>query len=489
MGFGLILTGFLFLVIPTVNVIDIMPDFIGYILIFIGLSKQKRIDSYMYKASHYALIMAIINLAKPVVLAFCLNDSHTAQSSNITTATLIFLVIELIAGILLIKNLFDGFSDLGFQYGDSKRSVKKLLGRFIPARKKLSYENSIHNKQSAEYKRLVAKNGLHPVQYVTLPKRKAIFNGVDGLYIFTLIFFVVRTVMTLLPELTTLAYTLTSSGTYEQVQSTGLRITLIILCLFLGTVLGIAWYISSYKYLSGVKNDEDFISSLKLAYKTKITDNPDVTRSIKYTGFYRIMLAALIFGGDLFFDGTDFIPDIISATLFMIAILWLAKYYKAKVLAIFTSALYIAASVTALVLQILSLDTFYLYTGKEAPATVKAFGVLFPILKALFLLLVVFTLFSQLRYIKTNFGRAPMYSRGKLIVGTSIIAASQIGSAVGYFTDVISEELIRFPVKIGRAVWYANVYVSFGSLIVYIVGIIIFIGGLEAVSNKLAGKE
>ena len=120
MGFSLILAGLFFLIVPTVNLIDLFPDFVGYLLIFAGLARLKRIDGYMAKCAHYALVMALLSLAKPLALVFSLTDYSDAQSSNITTATLIFAVIELIFGFLLFKNLFDGFANLGYQYENSR---------------------------------------------------------------------------------------------------------------------------------------------------------------------------------------------------------------------------------------------------------------------------------------------------------------------------------------------------------------------------------
>ncbi len=490
MGFSLILAGFFFLIVPTVNLLDIFPDFIGYIFIFAGLFRLKRIDSYMYKASHYALIMALVNLTKPVCLALCVTESTAAQSSNITTATLIYLVIELIFGILLVKNLFDGFSDIGFQYDDSSvKSRKKLLGRFYPKKKKADYEHSVHNKQSGEYKSLVERHGLHPVRYVALPQRKAIFKGVDGLYVFTVIFFAVRCVMTLIPELTTLGYTLTTYGTYEQSGDTGMRIMLMILCVFLGTVLGTAWYIACSKYIRGINRDGFFISRLKEAYRTKVTDNPDVMRSIEFSAYEKLLTAALVFGGDLFIDGFDVIPDIIPAALLFVALIMFRKHYKPfAVLSVF-SGIYTAFCGFLLYIQISSVGTFYADTGLELPPMTALYGKLFPVSKAAFLILVVATLVMLIVYMKKNFTRAPLYSKGELVCGASIIALSQIGSAVGYFTDIISDELLRIPIKLGRVVWYANVYISFGSLIVYLIGMIVFISGCTLISNKLSGKE
>ena len=490
MGFSLILAGLFFLIVPTVNVVDIFPDFIGYLLIFAGLAKLKRIDGYMEKCAHYALVMAIVNLAKPIALLFCLTDYSDAQSSNITTATLIFLVIELIFGILLFKNLFSGFANLGYQYEDSqKRTRVKLLGRFAPVRKPLSYEHSVKNKQSSEYKRLMRAERLHAVKYVSLPRRKAIFKGLDTFSVFTYIFFAVHCVLTLIPELTTLAYTLNIDGSYKQVENSGLRLMLIAICLFLGTILGISWFCIASKYLKGVKRDNFFTERLWNAYRNKFSDNPDVMRSVRYGGFYKLILAALVFGGDLFLDATDFFPDLITAVLLIIAFVYFRKSLPLFKTLITTSSVYALLSAVALGIQAYSYGDFYAATGMDDPWGVKVFSVLFPVIKGVFLAIVLLITVSQLKYVNRNFSRRPLYVKGHLLWGTAIIAVSQIGSAVGYHTDIISDELLHFFIKVRTAAFPVNIYISITSFVVYIFGIIIFLGGFDIVSKKLAGKE
>lgn len=490
MGFTLILAGLFFLIVPTVNVIDIFPDFIGYLLIFAGLAKLKRIDGYMEKSAHYALVMALVNLSKPIVLVFCLTDYSDAQTSNITTATLIYLVIELIFGILLFKNLFAGFANLGYQYEDSKSQARvKLLGRFLPRVKRLSFEHSVKNKQSAEYKRLMRGERLHAVKYVSLPRRKAIFKGLDTFSVFTYIFFALHCTLTLIPELTTLAYTLSMDGTYKQVENGGLRLMLIALCLFLGTVLGIAWFSVSSKYLKGVSHDGFFIERLGQAYRLKFAENPDVLKSVRYNGFYKLMLAALVFGGDFFLDATDFLPDIISATLLVIAFVYFKKSLPLAKPCIAISSVYAVLSAAALAIQVASYGDFYAATGLERPWGVKVFSILFPILKGVFLALILTLTATKLKFMKQSFARRPSYAKGHFLWGAVIIAVSQIGSAVGYHTDIISDQLLQFFIKVRTAAFPVNIYISITSLVVYIIGAIIFLGGFDVISKKLAGKE
>lgn len=487
MGLGLILAGFIFLIVPTVNIIDVMPDFIGYVLIFAGLARLKRIDAYLYKASHYALVLAGINAAKPVLLFLSLGGNETTRSSNIATATLIFLVLDILFGILFVKSLFDGFSDIGYQFGSSKGKKSKLVGRFAAKRRSILHGDSVLCRESSAYKRILEGKRLHPQKYVPMPYRSAVFSGVDGAYVFTVVFFILRSLLTLLPELATLDYTVGSDGMYTNAGSEGLRLVLMGLCFALGLAVGIIWYLVVAKYIKRVRKDKVFINDLESAYAARITDNPDIRRSIRYGSFAKLVFAALIFGGDLFIDKFDFIPDIIPAVLLMLAFIRFYKDLFIPPLSAVTAAINTALCGFCLYLQVSVSEYGEFYD--EVLWQRELFKVMFPISKALFTALVVLLLISQLKYMKKCFKRAPVYSRGKLITGTCIVAASQIGSAVGYFTDIISDDLLHFPVQIGRAVFNANVYISFTSLVVYVVGMILFLGGIEIIQNKLAGKE
>lgn len=466
-----------------------MPDFIGYLLIFFGLSKLKRIDNYMLKASKNCFIMAVVNLAKPIVLSFCLSDVAEAQASNITTATFIFVVIELIFGLVFLKALFDGFSNIGFQYEDSlNTSKRKLLGRFAPKMKKIAFEHSVKNKQSAEYKRLMRNtNRLTAVKYVSLPSRKAIFNGVDFLAVFTYIFFVIHCFLAFIPEITTLSYAQISNGRYEMVNNASTRLVLIVVCIFLGIIIGCVWFHIFKKYIQGIKKDVFLISRLELAYKEKFSQNLETLNSVRFDGFYKLILSALILGGDLFLDATDFIPDIIPAILLLIAFISFSKNLPFAKIGIGLSSVYTVLSAVALFIQIKSYGNYYSKSASENPTL--TFSVLFPIVKAVFVCILIFLTASILLYMKKNFKRRPLYAKGHVLIGTVIITLSQIGSAIGYHTDIISDKLLQFPIKVRTATFYVNIYISLGSLILYIIGIIVFLGAFDIISRKLAGKE
>jgi hypothetical protein len=53
MGFNYLLAGFLFLLNPDIVVLDLLPDFIGYLLIMKGLSKASKISLDFASSRNY----------------------------------------------------------------------------------------------------------------------------------------------------------------------------------------------------------------------------------------------------------------------------------------------------------------------------------------------------------------------------------------------------------------------------------------------------
>jgi hypothetical protein len=260
-------------------------------------------------------------------------------------------------------------------------------------------------------------------------------------------------------------------------------------CLAVGTVLGVGWYLSMRRYIRGVKGDRGFIQKLEDAYETKVNSSPDVMRSIRYNGFCKLMIPMLLFGGELFLDGCDCIPDIIPAVLLIAVLVSMRDYIPWGKLSFALASVYALLSAVAAVCQYNTFGSYYSYMMTEKPLYIEIYGYVFPAMKVLFAVMLVFLLVMQIKYVDRNFKLAPLYSKGRFIVGSLIMAAAQLISAVGYFTDIISEDMIHFPVKIGRLIFEANVYVSFGSLIIYMAGFFVYFGALDHVNNRLAGKE
>ena len=114
LGLGLIAFAGFFLFNPDLAVIDLLPDFIGYIFMSAGLSLLADINDYMFEARKRFRLMIYVGIAKSVSLFFMFGLTNSA---NLPYAFLlypfVFGVIELILLLPAYNNLFDGFLYLG----------------------------------------------------------------------------------------------------------------------------------------------------------------------------------------------------------------------------------------------------------------------------------------------------------------------------------------------------------------------------------------
>lgn len=249
MGIGYILAGLIFLFEPFINIIDVLPDFIGYLLILRGMAKMADVEYKLAQAKMkmtHALAVSIGRFGV-MLLGFFAKFDNTL----VLVFVFSFAVLELFFVLPAFKALFEG--------------IDYLEMRFAP--------NGVSKKTEEAAK-------LTPV------------------------FLVVRAACATLPELTALKtdYGYVTSG--GDADWTGvIRTMLIIICAAAALVFGIVWLSSAWKAFSQVKNNKPFIAYLEERYNTEVL--PDEARAIKRSvkNFWRIFFASLFF---LFSISIDF---------------------------------------------------------------------------------------------------------------------------------------------------------------------------------------
>ena len=105
---ALFLIAFILLANPFFSYVDILPDFIGYILIMIALSKPSFYDDKASSAYKSARNMLIVSIARFVCIYFTTLELDSTLSLLFSFS---FFTIELIFGIPLMIKLYDYFSE------------------------------------------------------------------------------------------------------------------------------------------------------------------------------------------------------------------------------------------------------------------------------------------------------------------------------------------------------------------------------------------
>ncbi len=134
--FGLILA-FILLINPSINVFDLLPDFIAYIIIANRLDYAKDKSPFFFEARDALRKLALVSLIKlPAFFLMITFRSHNVGDNDIRALFAVsFAVIEAVLLYSLVKNLFSAFFYLGqrsensglirpFRVGKSKRTLR-----------------------------------------------------------------------------------------------------------------------------------------------------------------------------------------------------------------------------------------------------------------------------------------------------------------------------------------------------------------------------
>ena len=260
---GYICAGFVFLFFPSVSIFDVMPDFIGYLLIIKGVGCLFDLNEDIYSCRASFIKLFFIDLAKAVLtpLLMSLNDETTTM-----TAVFIFSIIE---GILLytaLSSLFTGISYL------AERADSPFADR-----------------------------------------------GYSDVRITSSIFVVGRYVLVTLPELTvmtSLDYQMTDDLSAFTVYDFKLLIT--VACFVISFILGLHFLVNTVKYIKCLKNDGVFITFVRERYISDVLENRSlfIRRNTKNASYF--LLAGFISACPVYFEGVDITPSpIVLILLFM----------------------------------------------------------------------------------------------------------------------------------------------------------------------------
>ena len=307
MGISFIFIGFLFTLNPMLGLLDVLPDFIGYGLIFAGISRLSMISPEMNDSLGYFKWAAIVSLARFGVFL----GSGSFDETMVLCMTMVFAVIEFGIMLMAMPLLSDGITYLNIRYSGNTQednSLKTVGIVFFAARGFLS----------------------------VIPKLGALSLGADqdG---------------DVVGEKATVDWAEFSSS----LTIANIVLTLVFAAFFLTVLVKCIWKI--YK-------DDGFISALRQAYADKKQNDPApfIRRRLIYA--FSALAVGAFFLIDLTGDGINFLPDIVFAAL-SLAALWLLSPYSDKTQKAYISAgVYTALSVASFIYYTIFVKTRYFMT-------------------------------------------------------------------------------------------------------------------------------
>ena len=348
MGLSYLIAGFVFFFLPNFTIIDLLPDFIGCILIIKGLSKLADLTPGLMTAKNAFIKVLYFSIAK-FLLMFTVPYFGSTDGGYILIFTFCFVVFDFIYTLPAFKALLNGFVYLG------DRTNSKVLF-----------------KNQSEFSTL------------------------------TVIFIIVRASLALLTDLSYI-----SAPEFSNVVSSGnefylanYRTLLVLFNFVVTTIIGVVWLNYAIKYFNGIKNDAELISFLENQYETTVKPNKGlfIRRGFSNASFMFVIGGLLMF--DFLIDYVNVIPDFLGGVFFIIAISFIKKYCQSKKLNISLFIYTFAALIFWIILCIFAVKypDVYLLRDENAAQLFRVANV-FNILKYLTLAVSFCYLFTTLKEI------------------------------------------------------------------------------------------
>ncbi len=270
LGFGYFIAAAVFLANPCLNIVDILPDFFGYVFLLKGLEKWADLCPNVRDAVAGLSKLRWVMLLKLFASALV----PLVDETYVLLFTFSFAVLELIFALPAASRIFDGLEYFGTRFDG-----------------------------------------------------KNVFCGIKDARTLTTVFFIVKSAFCLFPELCEL-----SSFEYSGVITSGVQTDpaayknpLIILNLFVCSIVGIAWLIKIIRYTISVFRDSEFLARILKDYDLEIGNDDGLAVRRTLRSAVTMLIAGFAFFPSLFIDGINIIPTFVGAAFLIAAIKKLSK--------------------------------------------------------------------------------------------------------------------------------------------------------------------
>ena len=308
MKIGYMIVGCIFLFNPFINIIDVLPDFIGYLFIMRALSELSDLERNIRNARARFKSAMWVSLVK-CALVFA---SMIFDSTWYLILTFSFGILESMYLIPAFIDLFYGISYLEGRYTNHK-SRFEALAKFGGIFDKTEFENGTayfevyaqnvrdRNPAFAEEKVFFgdryATIALGEAGFASRVRKKvAYFYESTEARTLTVIFLIVRAAAAIIPELTAIAET--GSGYVESnpiEDFSALRWLLILVLALFALVVGVIWLVRMIRYFNVFRKDEEFLAVLQDKYNAEVVPNKGLWTKRKSLSFCAVATAAFAF--------------------------------------------------------------------------------------------------------------------------------------------------------------------------------------------------
>ena len=297
--FGLVFLGLAFFFNPSFAAIDVLPDFIGALLIAAGLFRAATINTDLKKAQTAFLRVALIDGIKSVVIVGVLGTNSAAdQPTLILITAFASATLGLVFTVVAVRALFDGFFSLACTYD-------------------------------------------HPELYGNVYGGISLTERAEK---WTVIFLIARDALCLLPEFAALA-TSTDSFSNSAWRHIYDYITLLrSVAVIVVAVIGIVWLVYLLRYCAKLRRCESMAHALGEYYRDYCIDHPGLAVTRRHGLSLLFLAVGSVFLVDFYLDFQNVIPDGIGGILILIGALIPAVAWRHRIRVVLTAGVYTVIS-------------------------------------------------------------------------------------------------------------------------------------------------
>ncbi len=289
-----------FLFNPCINIIDFLPDFVGYLLLSKALYRLSLLSPAIDEAQVNIRKLRAIMLLKLISVSLVPMFDDTFK----LLLTSVFVVLELVFAIPVINRIFDGLEYLGTRFDG-----------------------------------------------------RAIYKGMKNAKSFTYVLFIGRAAFTLFPELCAIGVTDSNNAGYVtsgyHYSFEVFRKYLYIIGIPLVLVAGIFWLVNIIRYAKGIASETAFNQRMADAYAEKIALDKNIEMHRYVRTAFTLTSVAFIFLIDFWLDDFNVIPSVICPVILAFAIRAVSKQNFNTVLIRYVNAAYFLISAVSLVFTLL----------------------------------------------------------------------------------------------------------------------------------------
>lgn len=292
-----VLIGLCFFFNPYLAVVDFLPDFIGCLLIALGLFPVSHVHAPMREARRSFFRLAIIDLVKNLMLLFVFgNSSLGEQEVLVLIVAFLSATLGTTFTVIAMRTLFDGFDWIAWSY-DCTSLYAPVLGR---------------------------------------KSRPELFRH------FTVFFIIFKESVLLLPEFASLL-----NSTY--VDSNMIRIynyigVMRVLAIIPTLILGIIWLCCLISYFVRLHKQKELFEKLTLQYRSYVSKHPSIRVLTRYTTSFLLIGAGILLLADFYLDFRNILPDPLGGALIVLGILLFGLPKKKLLPALLSGLAYTAIS-------------------------------------------------------------------------------------------------------------------------------------------------